>query len=119
MSASDIKNGMIVMGVVEAPEDLDWLTDEYIAEQAKIEKEYPAIQDGEGMILSSKDYGNHFYTTNNGKRWHWKSGYNRAGGNLNCGQNESWYYDVRRGDSYVRRGKCSGGYHWYEFDIYH
>jgi hypothetical protein len=66
-------------------------------DQAKIEKAYPSRTDGSGQILSSLDYGNHFYTSNNGKRWHWKSGDNVSGGNLNCGQNNSWYYDVRVG----------------------
>lgn len=118
MNAEDIKHGMIVMGAIENPEELSWLTDEYIEEQKKLEKEYPAPVDHESNFLAAKDYGNHFYTSNNGKRWHWKSGYNRRGGNLNCGQNESWYYDVRRGDSYVVKGTCSGGYSWYEFNIY-
>lgn len=119
MSAEKIKNGMLVMGLVEKIEDLDWLTDEYMAEKAKVEQEYPTTKDEAGLIRSAKDYGNHFYTSNNGKRWHWESGENITGGNLNCGRTKSWYYDVKQGDWYVVRGKCSAGYDWYEFDIYH
>jgi hypothetical protein len=118
MSANEIKQGMLVMGVVDSPEDLDWLTDEHIAEREKVAKEYPSVTDGDGKILGTVDYGNHFYTTDNGKVWHWESGKNITGGNLNCGRVDAWKYNVRRGDSYVKQGKCSGGYEWYKFDIY-
>ncbi|MFO2465874.1 hypothetical protein OOJ96_21125 [Pseudomonas sp. 15FMM2] len=119
MSAEDIKKGMLVMGVIPSLEDASWLTDEYIASQAAVEKEYPNPAGATGQIMSALDYGNHFYTTNNGQRWHWTSGDNVTGGNLNCGQKNSWYYDVRRGDSYVPRGQCPGGFSWYELNIYH
>lgn len=119
MNAEEIKKAMLLMGAISSLEDADWLTDEYIASQAKIAQPYPSRTDANGQLLSSLDYGNHFYTSNNGARWHWQSGENVVGGNLNCGTNRSWYYDRRVGDSYVPRGKCAAGYDWYEFNIYH
>nr|WP_315205817.1 hypothetical protein [uncultured Albidiferax sp.] len=119
MNLDEEKKKMVEAGIASSIDELAWLTEAYIAEQERIAQPYPEKTDAAGNLLSALDYGNHFYTTNGGAKWHWTSGDNTPGGNLNCGTNRSWSYNRRPGDSYVVKGRCPGGFDWYEFNIYH
>lgn len=121
-SLKTIKQNLISEGIYKSEAEMEWLTDEYIAEQEKKAVErvpFEMENKNEGVVLNFIDYGNHFYKTNNGKKWHWESGKNVTGGNLNCGRVDSWVYKVRQGDTVQQAGRCSAGYVYYKFDIYH
>ena len=114
--AATIKRTMLGMGLVESDSDLDWLTDEYLANRNAEEKKPQAEVDSRPLRYT--DYGNHFYLTNNGSVWNWDSGENVYGGNLACGRTKFWSYNRRVGDSYGIGGSCSGGYSYYILNIY-
>lgn len=121
-TADSIKKNLLKEGIYNSEDELTWLTDEFIAEREKssIERKPLELDAKEAnVVLNFIDYGNHFYTTNNGSVWHWDSGDNVTGGNLACGRKHSWKYTRRVGDSYVRAGNCREGYPYYKLDIYH